>query len=565
MLAAVLILLSILSGLVMVGLGIYSRRFRPSPMALPYEFLMYGAGFWALNYAADLATTDLSLKIAIMETRFLTLPYLSLLELWLVLVYLKKESWMRRWWSWPVAGFMGTTTLLALTSTHHTLLRYNYALATFGDLVTLSFTNGIWYSLYVAVTYGIFGLILLLMLFVDRPVQSYYLFQRAIFLVALLFPVCTNISYELGYTLVPGLNVTTMLLWIPGILYIWVLFPRKFFEIIPVARDRVIEGMTNPVIILDANRRVVDMNPFASALTGIPLRKAFGIPAVKVFGAVPELVSFLSASGRESREIEIGQENKRIFLAQMDTIQSVSDTPDAYIIRLLDITERKRAETALLMANKKLNLLTSITRHDILNQLTAVQGYLDLAREETGVPAVVSGFLEKAYRASERTVQMITFTREYQQIGVQAPVWHEIGALIASASGNITPGPVKVENRIPPGFSVYADPLVEKVFYNLLDNALRYGEKITAITFSASEQGGALVILCEDDGAGIPADEKEKIFERGYGKNTGFGLFLSREILTITGIGIAEAGVPGKGARFEITVPKGGYRSGTAH
>ncbi len=214
------------------------------------------------------------------------------------------------------------------------------------------------------------------------------------------------------------------------------------------------------------------------------------------------------------------------------------------------------------MANKKLNLLTSITRHDILNQLTAVQGYLDLAREESGVPEVVSGLLAKAYRASERTVQMITFTREYQQIGIQAPVWQEIGVLIASAAENIAPGPVKVENRIPPGVSIYADPLVGKVFYNLLDNALRYGEKITTITFSAYEEGGTLVILCEDDGVGIQAEEKEKIFGRGYGKNTGFGLFLSREILTITGIGITESGEPGKGARFEITVPRGEYRSG---
>ncbi len=66
--------------------------------------------------------------------------------------------------------------------------------------------------------------------------------------------------------------------------------------------------------------------------------------------------------------------------------------------------------------------------------------------------------------------------------------------------------------------------------------------------------------MCEDDGEGVPADEKEKIFERGFGKNTGLGLFISREILDITGITIRETGVPGKGARFEMAVPKGTYR-----
>ncbi len=260
MLAAVLILLSVLSGLVMVGLGIYSRRFRPSPMALPYELLMYGAGFWAVNYAADLATTDLSMKIAIMETRFLATPYLSLLELWLVLVYLEKKSWIRGWWSYPLTGFMGMTTIVALTSTYHSLFRYNYSVVSSGDLTTLSFTNGVWYSLYILVTYGIFSLILLLMLFVNRPVQRDFRLQRVIFTIALLFPVIPGVLFEAGYAPVPGLNMTTLVLWIPGILYIWVLFPRKFFEIIPVARDRVIEGMKNPVIILDANRRVMPIS-----------------------------------------------------------------------------------------------------------------------------------------------------------------------------------------------------------------------------------------------------------------------------------------------------------------
>ena len=64
---------------------------------------------------------------------------------------------------------------------------------------------------------------------------------------------------------------------------------------------------------------------------------------------------------------------------------------------------------------------------------------------------------------------------------------------------------------------------------------------------------------------GVSAEEKKRLFTRGFGKNTGLGLFLSREILaitgiTITGIAITGNGVPGKGARFEITVPKGAYR-----
>ncbi|MEI6842245.1 MAG: ATP-binding protein, partial [Methanomicrobiales archaeon] len=88
----------------------------------------------------------------------------------------------------------------------------------------------------------------------------------------------------------------------------------------------------------------------------------------------------------------------------------------------------------------------------------------------------------------------------------------------------------------------------------------RYGGKITSIRFSALESGDDQGIVCKDDGDGVIAEEKEKIFERGFGKNTGLGLALSREILSITGITIRETGEPGKGARFEMVVPEGMWR-----
>jgi len=116
-------------------------------------------------------------------------------------------------------------------------------------------------------------------------------------------------------------------------------------------------------------------------------------------------------------------------------------------------------------------------------------------------------------------------------------------------------------NEIPAGSEIFTDPLIQKVLYNLIDNAVRYGNKITTIRFFIGDAGENQVIICEDNGDGIPADEKEKIFERGFGKNTGVGLFLSREMLAITGITICETGEPGEGARFEMLVPKGIWRT----
>ena len=148
---------------------------------------------------------------------------------------------------------------------------------------------------------------------------------------------------------------------------------------------------------------------------------------------------------------------------------------------------------------------------------------------------------------------MIQFTKEYESIGVRAPAWQDCRTLLATTAKQAPLGKVEVKNDLPAGQEVFADPLIAKVFYNLMDNAVRYGGKITTIRFSVEG--------C--DGEGVVAEEMEKIFERGFGKNTGLGLSLSREILSITGITIRETGEPGKGARFEIAVPKGIYRLNT--
>jgi signal transduction histidine kinase len=102
--------------------------------------------------------------------------------------------------------------------------------------------------------------------------------------------------------------------------------------------------------------------------------------------------------------------------------------------------------------------------------------------------------------------------------------------------------------------------MLEKVFFNLFENAMQHGGNVTEIRVGGEEVTGGLDIIVEDNGTGVPTGEKEKIFEKGFGKNTGLGLFLAKEILEITGIAIRENGAPGKGARFEITVPKGKYR-----
>ncbi len=219
-----------------------------------------------------------------------------------------------------------------------------------------------------------------------------------------------------------------------------------------------------------------------------------------------------------------------------------------------DITRLKQTETALRRSNEKLSLLSSITRHDVANQLTILNGYIQLALMKEPDDAI-RDFLQKIAKACDTIQRQIEFTRAYQDLGKQSPDWFPLDFLI----DKVKPSGVTFTSLCPE-FEIFADPMIEKVFFNLFDNALRHGEHVTSMIVRCEPAGNELVIFIEDDGIGIPLDEKQKIFNKGFGKNTGYGLFLVREILGITNIAIHETGKHGSGARFEITVPRGGFR-----
>jgi PAS domain S-box-containing protein len=264
----------------------------------------------------------------------------------------------------------------------------------------------------------------------------------------------------------------------------------------------------------------------------------------------------------EGKEIEVRVPRSDGDRYYVTTIVPVKDDTGSVVSALCvskDITERKRIDAALRAANRKLTLLSGITRHDINNQLTVLQGYQNILGNNN--PDLMDNeYFQKVAIAAQRISAMIRFTGEYESIGVNAPVWQDCRKLIDTVAKQAPLGKVTVKNDLPAGAEVFADPLIARVFYNLMENAVRYGGKITTIRFSLLESDGDMVVLCEDDGYGVCTEEKENVFERGFGKNTGLGLALSREILDITGITIKESGEPGSGARFEIAVPAGAYR-----
>jgi PAS domain S-box-containing protein len=242
----------------------------------------------------------------------------------------------------------------------------------------------------------------------------------------------------------------------------------------------------------------------------------------------------------------------------------------------IDITERKRSEELLekrvvertrelnilqeayKLANQKLNILTGITRHDILNAITGLKGYLEFSLEEE-LPKSAKTFVEKCVDITNQIQRLIEFTRVYENIGNSEAIWQDVSGIIDNIrdmmkNSNLT---FKVETG---NLQIYADPMLEKVFYTLVENTLRHGEKATEVRLNYEKTDDGLTLVYSDNGVGIPDDDKLSIFKRGFGKHTGLGLYISQEILAITHIQITETGEYGKGARFIMFIPPEYFR-----
>lgn len=217
-----------------------------------------------------------------------------------------------------------------------------------------------------------------------------------------------------------------------------------------------------------------------------------------------------------------------------------------------------KAEIAFL--EKKLQLVGSVTRHDVLNQLTAIVGYNELLGMMVEDEKLKS-FLSKERQAVDKIRRQFQFGKDYQNIAVEPPRWQNVSNTVHRVTEEFDAGTIRI-TALTGDLAVLADPLLDKALIQIFNNTVSHGGRATEIRVSLQDEGSRALLIIEDDGSGIPVADKAKIFERGYGKGTGWGLFLAREILFVTGITMAENGEPGKGARLVLTLPAGTYRFG---
>jgi PAS domain S-box-containing protein len=328
--------------------------------------------------------------------------------------------------------------------------------------------------------------------------------------------------------------------------------------------DNILSTMTDGVVILDPDGNIVAINQALSCMVGMVKERCIGRPVSDIFcheSDTAKIVTLILAQGSLSdyETTFCSEEGRAIPVSFSGSVIRDTDGSVAGFVGVSrDITERKREKEALTQARKKLNVLNAITFSDIRNTIFSLRGYLQLEKSMQAD--------EHPQRFNDREIELVQVVADslkyaelFQSLGLKSPVWQNVGQSFLLGISHLDISNLSRRLDVD-NVEVYADPMLEHVFLALADNIREHAPTATDYSFTYTENLQGLVLVFTDNGPGIPASSKEKIFEREYGRRHGIGLYLSREILSITGISIRETGEEGKGARFEILVPPGAWR-----
>ncbi len=549
----------LISTLFLAALIPIAWRFRTSPEGRAVILFLASATIWSAASAGNVVSADIQSSYFFTAISFLGIVTVPVAWILLAIIYIGQDRLVASPKYLVFFIIPALTCLMVFTNPFHHLFYSAVTPVLQGSSVVWLYSYGPYFWVHALYSYilVISGMILLFARYITS--QAIFRAQIVLLLLAVAIPFGFNllwVAYDLPF---PGFDPTPVIFIPTGLILIAAASRYQLLSLSPVACSLLFDSMNDSVIVLNERGMVVSINPAGIALFGELNGKILGTPFHDALKGLP--AGFLTCTTDTHMECDLSFGDTGIPLHY--DIRCMPVLPEGggikgRIIVIRDTHDAYLAKNALIGTNRKLNLLNDITRHDMLNSLTALLLSLDHAKDISHDPEMLT-LIQRSERAAHVLLEQVEFTRDYQDLGVNTPVWQDAGKVLEKVLSTLSLANISIKSNLD-GILVYADPLFGKVLYNLADNAIRHGKGLDSIRFDYSEDPDGLLLSVENNGTGIPPDQKEKIFQRGYGKGSGLGLFLVREILSITGITIRETGTPGTGARFEIRVPPGSYR-----
>ena len=581
-----------LNALLSAGLAYVAWRRRPAAGAALSALVMLAVCEWSVAYILQIASPTLPAKLLWANVRYIGIVTVPTAWFLFALDYSGRQKWLTRRnlvllavepalvllavWSNPRHGLIWRVVRLDLMDNHTVMLTQHGA--------------GFW--IHAIYTYILFttGAVLVLRTLLHLP--SVYRLQGWVLLGGILVPIVANILSIFRLNPFPYLDLTPFAFAITGVTVMWALFRAHLLDIVPVARDTVIESMGDGMLVLDAQNRIVDINPAAEAMLNLSAAQVIGQPAREALAPYAEVTSRFRDAFQAQAEITTGEgEAARWFDLRISPLHDRRGHYSGRLIVLRDITDRKRVEVELRRARDaaeaasraKSTFLANIS-HELRTPLTIIIGYSEMLQEDARRldAEEMCPPLELIYKAGEQLHSVISDLLDISRLETgRMPLYLEsfpLNHLLDSVVNSVRPLMEQNDNQFhvayPPQLGLmYADiTKVRQILLNLLSNAAKFthGGEVTfeARRESATEgdttQEGWFVFTVADTGIGMPPEQIERLFQpftqadesftRKYG-GTGLGLAISKRFCRLMGGRIGVESTPGQGSTFTVHLP----------
>lgn len=589
------------AALLAVAIGLFAWRRRDVPGALSLMLLAISVAVWSGGYAFELSSTRFETMLFWARVQYLGIVTVALEWLAFSLQHTGREHWLNRRTIPLLAMNPIVTLILVWTNEQHSLIWQDIQFTMNGSYPILVYSHGVGFWLCVAFSYGcvLLGTIVFIITFVRSP--QLYQGQITVMLLGGLCPWFGNTMYVSDLNPWPFLDLTPFGFLLSCMAVAWGISRYRLLDVVPVARDLVIESMRDVVVVIDEQGRILDMNTSAQQSMNVTASQVIGRVASEVFGAWPDLVARYAKITEITEElaIDVGKE-KLFYNLRITPLYDRNRHLRGKLVICQDITERKRAEESLRKQNAELiSLHTRLSlakeaaeaanrakstflanmSHELRTPLTAILGYSELVRmqlEETDAHEIVPDLLA-IESAGKHLLAIISNILDLSKIeaGKMELFLEEfdINMLIEQAINTVRPLVLQNENILEVCCgnnlgSMYADPgKTQQILFNLLGNAAKFTEH-GSITLSVERERNDtadwITFRIADTGPGIASDQLEILFQeftqvdpsltRKFG-GTGLGLAISQRFCRMMGGEISVASKVGRGATFTVVLP----------